>query len=77
MIDIEATLEEIKSMLAVLVEREPIKDHYEIEEFARLVAKAPFMVREWARLRRIQAEKRHSCRGEYPGWVLAHTELEQ
>jgi predicted site-specific integrase-resolvase len=35
-----------------------VKDFYEVEEFARLVGKAAFTVREWARLGRIHAIKR-------------------
>src|SRR5437763_224888 len=56
-------LQEVKAMLAVLVERQTVKDFYEIEEFARLVGKAEFTAREWCRLGRIRAEKKLSGRG--------------
>lgn len=52
-------------------------DWYDIDEFARLVEKAPFTVREWARLGRIHAEKRRSGRGAHPAWVVSHRELER
>jgi hypothetical protein len=68
-------LERIESMLAVLVERQTIKDYYEVEEFARLVGKKPFTCREWCRLGRIHAEKAMSGRGAYARWVVSHTEL--
>ena len=55
---IEQRLEKIEAMLAVLVDRQTVKDFYEIEEFARLVGKAAFTVRERARLGRIKATKR-------------------
>jgi hypothetical protein len=72
---IEERLEKIESMLAVLVERQTIKDYYEVEEFARLVGKAAFTVREWARLGRIRAVKRKSGRGAFASWVISHDEL--
>ena len=70
-------LERIEQMLAALIERETRKDFYEIEEFARLVGKAPFTCREWARLGRIHAAKRQSGRGAHPAWVVTHSELER
>jgi predicted site-specific integrase-resolvase len=72
---IEDRLNRIEEMLAVLVERQTIKDYYEMEEFSRLVGKAAFTVREWARLGRIRAEKRRSGRGAFASWVVSHAEL--
>lgn len=71
----EERLDRIERMLASLIEREAIKDFYEIGEFARLVGKASFTCREWARLGRIHAEKRQSGRGAHPAWVVSHQEL--
>jgi hypothetical protein len=68
-------LDRIERMLGVLLERQTIKDYYEIEEFARMVGKAEFTVREWARLGRIHAEKRQSGRGPHAAWVVSHSEL--
>jgi hypothetical protein len=72
---IEQRLDRIEQILSALVQREAVKDYYEIDEFARLVNKAPFTCREWARLGRIHAEKRQSGRGPYPAWVVSHNEL--
>lgn len=72
---IEQRLDRIESLLTSLVERQSVKDYYEVEEFARLVGKAPFTVREWARLGRIRAEKRMSGRGAFASWVISHDEL--
>ncbi|MGH7173464.1 MAG: hypothetical protein ACRELG_24545 [Gemmataceae bacterium] len=47
---LEKMLERIEAQLAILVERQTVKDFYEIEEFAKLVCKAEFTVREWCRL---------------------------
>jgi DNA-binding transcriptional MerR regulator len=67
--------EKIESMLALLLERQTVKDYYSTAEFARLVGKAEFTVREWARLGRIRAEKRKSGRGAFTSWVISHQEL--
>ena len=72
---LESRLSNIERMLAALVEQQQSKDWYDIDEFARIVGKAPFTVREWARLKRIRAEKRKSGRGAYAAWVVSHTEL--
>ncbi len=71
---IEQRLDRIESLLTSLVERQSVKDFYEVDEFARLVGKAPFTVREWARLGRIRAEKRMSGRGAFASWVVSHDE---
>jgi hypothetical protein len=72
---VEERLEKIESMLVVLVERQTIKDFYEVEEFAKLVGKACFTCREWCRLGRIRADKKLSGRGAYARWVVSQAEL--
>jgi hypothetical protein len=72
--ELDGRLDRIERMLAVLVERQTVKDFYEIDEFAKLAGKAPFTVREWARLGRIRAEKRRSGRGASAAWVISHQE---
>ena len=72
---IDERLERIEAILTSLVERQTVKDFYEVEEFARLVGKAPFTVREWCRLRRLKGTKRGSGRGAYAQWVISHAEL--
>lgn len=69
------SLERIESMLKAILEREMVKDWYSTDEFARLVGKAEFTVREYCRLGRIRAEKRKSGRGAHPAWVISHDEL--
>lgn len=68
-------LDRIESLLAALVERQQVKDFYEIEEFARLVGRDRFTVREWARHCRIHADKKLSGRGAHAQWVVSHDEL--
>jgi hypothetical protein len=72
---VEERLEKIESMLLVLVERQKVKDYYEVEEFAKLVGKSCFTCREWCRLGRIRADKKLSGRGAYARWVVPHAEL--
>ena len=72
---VEERLEKIEAMLVVLVERQTVKDFYEVEEFAKLVGKSCFTCREWCRLGRIRAEKKLSGRGAYARWVVPHGEL--
>ena len=72
---LEERLEKIESMLVVLVERQTVKDWYSTHEFAHLLVKAEFTVREWCRLGRIRAEKRLSGRGAFPAWCISHQEL--
>jgi Helix-turn-helix domain len=72
---LEERLEKIESLLVVLVERQQVREWYSVEEFARIVGKAEFTVREWFRHGRLKAEKRNSGRGAIPAWVVSHEEL--
>ncbi len=72
---VEERLEKIEAMLAVLVERQTIREWYTTEQVAQIVGKAEFTVREWCRHGRLKAEKRMSGRGAHPAWVISHAEL--
>lgn len=74
---LETRLSNIERMLVTLVEQQQLKEWYDMDEFARIVGKAPFTVREWARLKRIRAEKRKSGRGAHTAWVVSHAELQR
>jgi hypothetical protein len=71
---VEERLDRIEGMLAVLIERQTVKNFYEIEEFARLAGRKAATVREWARTGRIRAEKQLSGRGGYKRWVVSNGE---
>ncbi len=73
--DILKKLEHLEAMLAVLVGRATVREWYSTDEFAQMVGKAEFTVREWCRHGRIHAEKRTSGRGAFPAWVISHQEL--
>lgn len=74
---IDERLEKIEAMLAVLVERQPVREWYTTREFAERVGKAEFTIREYCRLGRLRAEKRQNGRGAHPAWVISHVELER
>ncbi|HEV3440673.1 MAG TPA: helix-turn-helix domain-containing protein [Gemmata sp.] len=72
---IEERLNKLEAMLVILIERQTVKEWYSVEEFAQLLGKAEFTVREWCRLRRIRAEKKGSGRGAHASWAISHKEL--
>ena len=72
---VEERLEKIEELLLVLVERQAVREWYTTHEFARMVGKAEFTIREYCRLGRLKAEKRMSGRGAYPAWIVSHAEL--
>jgi hypothetical protein len=73
--DILKKLDHLEAMLIVLVDRAAVREWYSTDEFAQLVGKAEFTVREWCRHGRIHAEKRISGRGAFSAWVISHQEL--
>jgi hypothetical protein len=74
---LEQRLEKIEAMLVVLVERQTVKDFYDVEEFAKLVGKSSLTCREWCRLGRIRARKKDSGRGAHTAWAISHEELQR
>jgi hypothetical protein len=74
---VEERLAKIEDMLAVLVQRQTVKDFYEVEEFAKLVGKSCLTCREWCRLGRIRARKKESGRGAHTAWAISHEELQR
>ena len=72
--DILIRLDRMEAKIDVLTERQQVRDWYSTEQFAELLRKAEFTVREWCRLGRIHAQKRMSGRGAYPAWVISHAE---
>lgn len=69
-----ATLEE---NVQELIQEHPGREWYSVEEFAELVGKAEFTVREWCRHGRIRAEKQPGGRGSYASWVIGRAELDR
>jgi hypothetical protein len=72
---VEERLQKIEVMLAVLVERQQVREWYSIEQVAQALGKAEFTVRQWCRNRRLKAEKAMSGRGAHMSWAISHDEL--
>ncbi|MGQ0431793.1 MAG: helix-turn-helix domain-containing protein [Microthrixaceae bacterium] len=53
------------------------QEWYSIAEASKQLGKAEFTVREWCRLRRINAHKRECGRGGKREWMISHDELER
>lgn len=65
----------IESALDQLLRQHTIKEWYTTEEVASIVHKAPFTVREWCRLGRINASKRDCGRGKTKEWIISRDEV--
>ena len=76
-ISIDERLDRIEAMLSTLIERQTIRDWYTTEQFAQIIGRSEFTVREYCRRGRIKAEKRRSGRGAYAAWVISHDELQR
>jgi Helix-turn-helix domain len=70
-------LERIEAVLKSLLLQKPVKQWYSTAEVAQVLGRAEYTVREWCRLGRIHAQKRHYARGAYPEWLISHEELER
>jgi hypothetical protein len=73
--ELTTRLDRIEGLLVALVQRQAVRDWYSTHEFARIVDKAEFTVREWCRLGRVYAEKKTGGRGKHASWVIPHQEL--
>jgi hypothetical protein len=54
-----------------------LQNDYSVEEFAELVKRRPFTVREWCRLGRLNARKSMTHAGPTTKWVIGRTELDR
>lgn len=70
-------LDRIESVLHRFVEGRTVKESYSPIEVAQILGKKPYTVREWCRLRRINATKRECGRGASEEWEISHEELER
>jgi hypothetical protein len=75
--DHERRLTNIEFLLQQLVHRTAVKAHYSVDEFSKLVGKAPFTVRQWCNEGRINAEKSMTQSGSTTRWVISQAEYER
>ena len=73
----EDRLGRIEHLLRQLVDRSVVKSHYTVEEFAVLVKRAPFTVRQWSNEGRIRAAKSMTRSGSCSRWSISHDEYER
>jgi hypothetical protein len=74
-VEILARLASIEAKLDALSQEKTVFEFYSVEEFAKRVNRSKFCVREWARLRRINALKRSCGRGRSTEWCISNEEL--
>lgn len=74
---ISEQLRRIEALLGELTEQRSIKESYSPSEVAQILNKKPYTVREWCRLKRINATKRPYGRGASDEWEISHQELER
>ena len=70
-------LDRIENLLQQLLNNRATKEYYSTAEIARILSRAEFTVREWARNGRIWAEKRQCGRGTAKEWMISHVELKR
>ena len=77
--DVELYLSKIEQRLAVVasgdLQPNSVRTYYSVSEFAELVHKSEYTVREWCRLYRINAEKCDSGHGDSKAWKIPADEL--
>jgi hypothetical protein len=71
----EQYLKRIESKLDSLLRQRQEKEWYTTTEFAEVLGKAEYTVREWCRQGRIHAQKKGNGRGKYQSWAVSHDEL--
>jgi predicted site-specific integrase-resolvase len=75
LLEVVSRLERLERSLALIAKQKADKEWLSVDEVARLVGRAPFTVRAWARLGRIRGEKRRSGRGASKEWVVSRQEV--
>ena len=65
----------IKAALALLTSQHQVQDWYDTTTAAKILGRSSYSVREWCRLGRVRAEKRHCGRGTSKEWMISHEEL--
>ena len=70
--ELEGTIAELRDLL---FSQKTVKESYETKEVAQLLGRKPYTVREWCRLKRINAYKAMCGRGCEEEWRITHEEL--
>ncbi|CAN5249082.1 hypothetical protein BH11PLA2_BH11PLA2_48810 [soil metagenome] len=73
--DLDARLGRMEGSLKKLTEARPNKEFFTVAEVAKIVTRAEYTVRDWARLGRLRGEKTHGGRGRKAEWRFSLAEL--
>ncbi len=73
--DVLQRLDRLTSLVESLAKQQTIKPWYSVSEFAALVHKSTYTVRQWCNLGRINAIKSQGRCGPEHEWVISHEEL--
>ena len=73
--DVREQLERLTLLVETLSRQQTVKPWYSVGEFAALVNKSNFTVRQWCNLGRINACKSQGRCGPEHEWVISHEEL--
>ncbi len=77
LIKLDDRLARIEMLMQTPQEPSISREWFTIAETAELLSRAPFTVREWARLGRINACKRESGRSKSSEWMISREEIER
>lgn len=72
---VAVSMAKVENYLALLLKKGMVKEWYTTKEFAEIVGRKEFTVREWCRLGRIAAKKLTGGRGNEGEWRIPHSEL--
>lgn len=72
-VGLQETVAELREIISR--QQSPAKESYSTQEVAAILGRKPYTVREWCRLRRINAEKTMCGRGCEEEWRVSHEEL--
>lgn len=78
--ELSSRCEAIESTLGELLSRfdgQPARDYYTVTEAAEAMGRAPYTVREWCRLGRLNASKALSGRGIDGEWRISNEEMQR
>jgi hypothetical protein len=68
-------IKDLKAGIDELRGKQAIQEFYTTRELAQIVGRGEWRVREWCRLRRINARKKNSGHGRSFEWAISHEEL--
>lgn len=63
--------------IEALIRRNLVRQYYTVNEFAAMVKRAPYTVRQWCNESQINATKTQTRTGSCTRWAISHTEYER